>query len=661
MGRVGSRTGSTPRAIFFIALAAATLAALAPVIGAGYVDYDDDIYVSVNPHVQGGLGPAGLRWALTSFYASNWHPVTWLSHMLDWQAYGMAPSGHHVSSLLIHLGAVLVLFVAFDELTGAPGRSAFMAALFAVHPLHVESVAWLAERKDVLCALFWFAAIAAYARRRKTARFGLGAMVVVFAVLALMSKPMAVTLPLTLLLIDVWPLERGLRENAYTAAREKIPLFALAAAASVLTVMAQYRGHSMVAIPVLERAANAAVAAVWYLVKTIWPSGLAVFYPHPGVSLPAWKIAGSIAVLAAITAAAVRLRRERPYLLFGWLWYLVTLVPVIGLIQVGQQGMADRYTYVPLVGIFAAVSFGLYDAIPRAARVIPALAVVAALIVLTRAQAATWKDGEALFTRALAVTENNDVAHAHLGLLRARQGRFAEADQHFREALRIHPASAGAHLDLGSNLAQMGKGDEALAEFRAALALDPGDPRIHTNLGGLFEREGNLVEARAHFLEAIRLDPDFEAAHLGLGVVSAASGRLDDALVQFREGIRLDPGSAEPHDRAATVLARLGRFDEAYAEFAASIRLDPKRADTHCNWGTALASQSRYREAAAHFAEAIRIEPQLARAHFSLAAASYYLEDYGVAWREVKLARAAGLEPPPAFVSSLAAKMPEPQ
>ena len=663
------------RALAVLLLVAATLLAFAPVAGTGFVDYDDDVYVSANAHIQQPIDASSLRWALTSFYASNWHPVTWLSHMIDWAAYGRKPLGHHLTSLLVHLASVLVLFFALERMTGAPGRSAFAAALFAVHPLHVESVVWLAERKDVLCALFWFLSIAAYARWLETPRLSLRLGVALFATLALMSKPMAVTLPLTLLCLDFWPLGRNLPAAALAAVREKAPLFGLCAASSVLTLLAQHQGQSIATVaacPLGQRLGNAAVACVAYLVKAAWPVQLAAFYPHPGGTLPAWKIAGAVGVLVLASAAAWRLRRTRPYLLFGWLWYLVTLLPVIGLVQVGEQGMADRYTYVPLVGIFVALSWGAYDVIAslsarrdrrglRRTAMAAAIAVVLILIGVTQFQVRFWKGGETLFTRALAVTERNDVAHSHLGMLRARQGRFNEADAHFREALRIRPSSALTHLDLGTNLIQLGRADEALVEFRVALRLDPSDPRIHTNLGGLYSLRGSLDEARLHFEEAVRLDPGFTAARIGLGTVFDRSGRLDDAVAQFREALRVDPLSAEAHDRAGTALAQLGRYDEAYVHFAQAIRIDPQRADTQCNWGTALATQSRYREAASHFAEAIRLSPAHGRAHYNLAAASFFLEDYAGAWREARLARTYGFEPSPGFLSMLSAKMPEPR
>jgi tetratricopeptide (TPR) repeat protein len=662
-----------PLAVLLLALA--TLLAFAPVTGSGFVDYDDDIYVSANPHIQQPIDAGRLRWALTSFYASNWHPLTWLSHMIDWKAYGPKPLGHHLTSLLLHLASVLLLFFALDRMTGATGRSAFAAALFAVHPLHVESVVWLAERKDVLCALFWFLAIAAYARWCETPRLSLRLAVVLFTAFALMSKPMAVTLPLTLLLFDFWPLGRVQPRAWLSLVGEKAPLFVLSLAGAWLTVTAQHLGQSISTIAVLpfgQRLQNAVVVYMTYLVNTAWPVKLAVFYPHPGASLPAWKVVGACVVLALISTMTVRARRTRPYLLFGWLWYLVTLLPVIGLLQVGEQAMADRYTYVPLVGIFVAFSWALGDLTASAAtggqrrhrqRLAAASAVVTVLILIgvTRFQVGFWRDAETLFTRALAVTERNDVAHYHLGLLRARQGRLTEADAHFREAVRIRPTSALAHLDLGTNLIQRGNTDEALVELRLALGIDPKDPRIHTTLGGLFAMQGNLADAKSQFEEALRFDPEFTAARIGLGSVASREGRLEDAVAAYREVLRLNPMSADVHDRAATALAQLGRNDEAYVHFAEAIRLDPLRADTQCNWGTALATQSRYREAVSHFAEAIRLSPKHARAHFSLAAASYFLEDYPAAWRAARRARSYGFEPPPGFFPMLEAKMPEPR
>jgi len=675
LDRVGETAAPRTRFLAIVLLAAATLLAFAPVLDAGFVDYDDDIYVSANPHIRSGLDAKSLGWAFTSFYASNWHPLTWLSHMIDWRAYGGTPRGHHATSLVLHVASVLALFVALFRMTGAPGRSASVAALFAVHPLHVESVAWLAERKDVLCALFWFLAIGAYARWRTHRTAPRYLAVVAFAALALMSKPMAVTLPLTLVLLDFWPLGRELRKTALASALEKVPLLLAAAASAILTLAAQHAGQSlatMQAVPLEQRFGNAAVAAVAYLTKAAWPVKLAVFYPHPGATLQPWKVGAAVAVLVLISAAAVRLRRARPYLAFGWLWYLVTLLPVIGLVQVGEQSMADRYTYVPLVGIFVAVVWGAKDvfdaasirwngSVSKTAPALAAIAVVLVLIGVTRFQLTFWKDGDALFTRALAVTKNNDVAHAHLGMLRAQQKRFAEADAHFREALRIHPGSALAHLDFGTILVELGRTDQALAEFRIAARIDPRDPRIQTNLGGIFQLQGKLDEAAAHFGEAIRLDPQFTAARLGLGAVLGGRGRLDEALAEFDEVLRVDPGSAEAHDRAGAALARLGRYEEAYARFAAAIRIDPVRADAQCNWGSALAAQARYGEAAAHFTEALRIDPGFARAHFSLAAASFFLEDYPGAWREAKLARRYGMEPPADFLAMLSSKMPEPQ
>jgi len=663
------------RGLAVFLLVAATLLAYAPVTETGFVDYDDDIYVSTNAHIQQPFDAGSLRWAFTSFYAANWHPVTWLSHMLDWAVYGRNPLGHHITSVLIHLASVLVLFFALDRMTGASGRSAFTAALFAVHPLHVESVVWLAERKDVLCALFWFLAIGAYGRWVATPSLARRLVIVLLALLALMSKPMAVTLPLTLLLLDFWPLARLRPRTALGDVIEKAPLFVLSAAAAYLTVLAQRASHSiatMQACPPAQRLANAAVASVAYLVKMAWPVRLAVFYPHPGAALPAWKIVGAAGVLVLISAAAFRLRRERPYLLFGWLWYLVTLGPVIGVVQVGEQGMADRYTYVPLVGIFVALSWGMRDFVasfakPRDRRVASRIAMSAAVLLVvalvgaTRFQVRFWKDAETLFTRALAVTERNDVAHAMLGLLRGRQGRFEEANAHLSQALRIHPGNAQAHLDLGLNLLDLKRGDEALVEFRVALRIHPSDAKVHVNLGDLLEQRGNLDEARSHFEEAIRLDPEFIAARVGLGRVLTSSGRLEDAVVQFREALRVDPQNAPAHDWIGTALAQLSRYDEAYAHFAEAIRFDPLRADSHYNWGTALAKQARYREAADQFAEAIRLSPSSARSHFNLAATSFFLEDYVRAWREVRLSRSYGLEPPPAFVSMLSSKMPEPR
>jgi tetratricopeptide (TPR) repeat protein len=551
-------------------LAGATLAAFSPVLSAGFVIYDDERYVLRNPHVHAGLSWETLCWALTSGYASNWHPLTWLSHMLDWRLFGAAAWGHHLTSLLLHVANAVLLFVLLDRATGATGRSAFAAALFALHPLHVESVAWVAERKDVLSTLLWLLAVAAYVRWTRAGGWARYLLAAALFAAGLAAKPMLVTLPVTLLLLDFWPLARwpvrgpggGAWRGAARLLGEKVPLLALSAASAAVTLAVQASGPavgSLQEFPLGDRTANALVACVAYLGKTAWPLALAVFYPHSGASLPVWKPAAAAALLATVTLLAVRLRRRRPYLLAGWLWYLVTLLPVIGLVQVGEQAMADRYTYVPLIGIFVAAAWGIPDALAallaaagkgrdqaadpgHAARwALPAAAgaVLLALALLTRAQAATWKSSVALFGHALAVTEGNYLAHLDLGTALSREGRRDEALAHYEAAARLRPDDAQIQYNLGVALAARGRAREAQERYERALALQPDYPEAHNNLGILLARQGRIEDGTRHCAEAVRLRPEFAEARFNLAVALHMAGRDAEAREQVEAARRL--------------------------------------------------------------------------------------------------------------------------
>jgi len=509
-------TGTASRQIVIaLALAGLTLVVYAPVRHFDFVQVDDPLYVIENPHVRGGLTLDGVGWALTTGRAANWHPVTWLSHMLDVQAFGVDPGWHHLTSLLLHVSNALLLFGLLVSLTGATWRSALVAALFAVHPLHVESVAWVAERKDVLSAFFWLLTTWAYVgfvRARKKTLYGL---TLVLYALGLMAKPMLVTLPFVLLLLDVWPLERlrvdrpvpataasgGHRPKArrvrvrpeamagsiaaqWTLVREKIPLFVMAAASSIVTVMVQASGGAVTALdvdPLGLRIQNALVSTVLYLRDTFWPAGLTMLYPYP-TSIPGWQVAGALAVLVSVSWLAWRQRQTRPWLLVGWLWYLGTLVPVSGIVRVGLQARADRYTYLPLVGFFIVVAWGVAALVERTPRLHPAVAVAALVAVLgcarvARAQAYVWEDNVALWTRATMQTMNVGEydAHMSLGTAVGNQGRLEEAKEHFAAAVRLRPGSDAARLNLGIAFANLGRKADAARELDEALRLNPGN------------------------------------------------------------------------------------------------------------------------------------------------------------------------------------------
>jgi tetratricopeptide (TPR) repeat protein len=513
------------------ALAAALLAALVVfafrgVAGLGFIEeYDDYQYVTRNPAVAAGLSAAGVRWAFGSVgYAYNWHPLTWVSHMADVSLFGLRPAGHHLVNLALHAASAALALLVLSRATGALWPAAAAAALFAVHPLRVESVAWVAERKDVLAVFLGLLTTAAHLRYARRPAAGRHAAVVALFALGLLAKPSLVALPACLLVLDWWPLNR-LRRGAPAGERpaagfsaaalllEKAPLALLAAGSAALTFVAQRRGGAMAAaIPPAWRVENALVSCVRYLGDTAWPRGLAVFYPYPAGGVPAWQWAGAAAALAAISAAAVWARRRHPALLAGWLWYLATLAPVLGLVQVGEQAAADRYTYLPHLGLAVALAWGARDLgrrLPPLARVLPALAAAAlvALVALTGRQIGVWRDGVTLFTHALAVNRDVWIAENNLGLYYLGRGDRDRALAHFREAVRIKPGHARSRYNLAVVLLELGDLPRAEEQFRAAVALDPGDAEAHANLGVVLMRRGAADEAIVHFREAVRLDP----------------------------------------------------------------------------------------------------------------------------------------------------------
>ena len=466
-----------------------------------FIGFDDVTYVTKNPHLQAGLSLEGITWAFTSERAGNWHPLTWLSHMLDIQVYGMAPGRHHLTNVLFHIMNTLLLFLVFRRMTGALWQSAFVAALFALHPLHVESVAWIAERKDVLSTFFWMLTMGAYVWYVERQGFLRYLPVLLFFILGLLAKPMLVTLPFVLLLLDYWPLSRfqfGHQNGNIVIQQksvvirlicEKIPLFALAAASCIVTLFAQQSGGaicSFSAFPINIRIANALVSYVGYIVKMLWPHQLAVLYPHPGM-LPWIQVIGACLLLVFISILAVMTLKRRPWLIVGWVWYIVTLVPVIGLVQVGSQAMADRYTYVPLIGIFIMIAWGIPELLSgwRNRKIGLSTMAVACLLVLmatTWFQVRYWANSVTLFERALAVTENNYVLHSNLGVTLFSKGRVDEAIGHFHNAMRINPRFAEVHNNLGIILIRKGKLEEAVAHFREALRIKPGYVDVQNNL-----------------------------------------------------------------------------------------------------------------------------------------------------------------------------------
>jgi tetratricopeptide (TPR) repeat protein len=564
----------------------------------GFINYDDDVYVTENLHVQSGLSGSGVVWAFTSFNAGNWHPLTWLSHMLDCQLFQLRPAGHHLTSVLFHVATTLLLFVLLRRITGATWRSFFVAALFGVHPLHVESVVWVAERKDVLSGLFFVLTVwcyASYAKasaRRATLYYSL---TLVCFILGLLSKPMLVTLPFVLLLLDIWPL---LRWRLFDAGEnraqliplkrlllEKLPFLMLAVVASVITWLAQRQGGAISRLPLPARIENALVAYVRYLAKMLWPSNLSVFYPVPA-QLPLLAAVAACLLLLGITALLWSIRRARPYALIGWLWFLGTLVPVIGLVQVGSQSMADRYTYLPSVGLFVIVVWGLTELVticwPAGQRilVVVGICVLIASATATERQIGYWRDNGTLFQHALDVTKRDAVAELHLGSFQLQNlTNTDEAIQHLEAAIEIEPRLAESYDALGTALYRKGQRQEALRQFQQAVALKPDYAVAHFNLAVVLQSEGRLDDALKEFEQALALKPDYAEACGAIGVVLASQGKTDAALTRFQQAVALNPNLAVVHYNFGLALLNAGRRDEASLHFSRALALRPNYPD----------------------------------------------------------------------------------
>jgi Tfp pilus assembly protein PilF len=574
-----------------------------------FINLDDQVYVTENWHVQAGLTWSNVEWAVTNLEAGFWHPLTWLSIMLDCQLFGLRAGGHHLTSLLLHTANTVLLFLVFWRMTAALWRSAFVAGIFALHPLHVEPVAWAADRKDVLSTLFWMLtlwAYVAYARSQartvnqgSNTRRGIGihskwiwyVTSLIFFTLGLMSKSMIVTLPLILLLLDWWPLHRlpGLMPSARYAALkrlvlEKLPFFAMSLGAGLLTIHAEHSLGALASVtrvPIGFRLANASVSYWRYLAQTFWPTHLAVFYPYPDGISP-WSVALAAVLLAAVSVwfFSPSACRKKPWLAVGWLWYLVTLLPVIGLIQVGSHSHADRYTYVPLMGVFLIVTWGIHDLISRRRGGMVALSTIGLAAILLCAMLATkqigyWKDSETLFRHVIEVTKNNYLAYHCLGVAVSAQGRADEAMAHYEAALQINPAYGEAHNNLGIELATRGKIDEAMIHFRDAVRFSPGLASAHSNLGMALASRGHLREAVKEYEESLRLKPDNPQVHSNLGNALDEQGRTQEAIAQYVEALRLEPNSAEIHVNLGMTLARIGKHDEAIAHFNEALRIKP--------------------------------------------------------------------------------------
>jgi tetratricopeptide (TPR) repeat protein len=664
------QVGRRKQTVFIcLLLALMTAAVYWPVARQGFINFDDPDYVSGNPRVQAGLTRESVQWAFTSFYSSNWHPLTWLSHMLDCQLYGLKPAGHHLTNLLFHIANSLLLFGLLRRMTGTLWRSALVAALFALHPLHVESVAWVSERKDVLSAFFFMLTLWAYASyakaegRLRNAESGiqraaatntqhatrntpraslfhppssiLYLLSLVFFALGLMSKPMLVTLPFVLLLLDYWPLRRfqlsTLNSQPSTTplrlVLEKAPFFILSALSCVVTFLVQRACGAMAPLaktPFDLRLANALVAYARYLGKTLWPSDLAVFYPYSRLSLDSWQVAGAALLLLAATAAVVLARKQRPYLLVGWLWFLGMLVPVIGLVQVGKQSWADRYTYLPHIGLFLLIAWGASAVIarwkwPRLIVIAAAGLTLAACGLVTSRQLAHWRNTQTLFQHAIAVTAENFVAYTVIGNALMEEGKLPEAIEQCRKALEIAPDYSEAHNTLGNIYARQEKYDEAIAHYRAALQADPSYPDPHNGLGNVLLKQGEFAEAEAQCRETLRLAPLHLPAMFCLATALHKQGKLDEAADYYRRILALSPNLFTPRRYLGNILVAQGKPAEAAVQLLLAVKIRPDDADTRTVLGVALLGNNRTDEAAAQLREAARLQPTNSIANYQLA------------------------------------------
>jgi tetratricopeptide (TPR) repeat protein len=646
------------RVLVRLALVTLTLAVYAQVYHHGFFLVDDGVYVKDNPRVQAGLNRPNIQWAFTTTAAANWHPITWLSHMLDCQVFGLGLAGHHLVNVFLHVLNVLLLFWVLDQMTGAIWPSAFVAAVFAVHPLHVESVAWISERKDVLSTFFWLLTMAAYsAYVRKP---GISRYVVILPpfVLGLMTKPMLVTLPCVLLLMDYWPLGRfavpppvkGKAKPGFPwkALVDKAPLFGLAALSSLMTYYAQQSSgavQTLDMLPLHQRAANAGVAYVLYAIHAVWPVNLSTYYPLAKDGLSWGPVAGSLAFLAGISWLVAWKRRDRPYLAVGWFWFLGTLVPVIGLVQVGAQAMADRYMYVPLIGLSIMVAWGVPAVIPPTRFRLPGLAAgffssVVILSVLCWIQVSYWGDNITLYRHEADLRPDSYFAHCQLGIALKKAGRDDEAEPEFLKTVEILPNHMDANLYLGLIAHGRKQFDQAIQRYTLALEHASGQPNradVEINLGAALSASGRVEEAAKHYQAGIQLKPDQPEGRYNLANALAALGRRDEAVAHYREVLRLQPDNADARNQLQQLLsagpvtsateakpkletardhyaygnklAEQNRFSEAAEQYQAALKLDPNHIDSRINLGNTFAARGNPREALAQYREVLRVLP----------------------------------------------------
>lgn len=578
-----------------------------------FINYDDPSYVTENLNVKAGLTRESIAWAFTTSHIYEWAPINWLSYMLDYQIYGPNPKGFHLTNLFFHIANALTLFLVLLRMTGALWQSGLVAILFALHPFNVDSVAWIAERKNVLSTFFWFLTMWAYVHYIKEPNIKRYSLVFIALTLGLMSKAMLITLPFVLLLLDYWPLNRLNLENKNETAfpvqtenhtapshliLEKLPLLALVAGSIITSLVVLGESlESLDAYPLPERIVNALVSYLMYLQKMIWPSGLSVIYAYPVNDLPAWKGLACGLILTVITIIVIRKLRQFPYLAVGWLWYLGTLVPVIGIVQSGGQAMADRYAYVPLIGIFIMVAWGLPDLMEKWRHRDKVLIVLAGiciptLMVVTWNQVSHWRSTITIFEHAIRVTDKEypgfAFAHNNLGIALYEGRSTEEAISHLKIAIRLYPDYLDAHNNLGSVLLTEGKTDEAIPHFKTAIKIKPTFAQAHYNLGIALRKERNTEGAISHYTKAIELRPGFAKAHNNLGRALLDKGKTEEAISHFKTAIKIKPAFAKPHYNLGNALLAKGKKEEAIVHYREAIKIKPNYTMAHNNLIKAL-------------------------------------------------------------------------
>ncbi len=681
--------------LIYLFLAVAALIAFRQVNQCDFINYDDPLYVTDNIHVMSGITLGSIRWAFTTGHSANWHPLTWMSHMLDVQLFGLNPRWHHLTNLLFHIANTLLLFFVFHRMTKAPWKSAFVAALFALHPLHVESVAWVSERKDVLSTFFWMLTMGAYIYyveqrtedgekwtgilRFPSSVFRYSAVLIFFA-LGLMAKPMLVTLPFVLLLLDYWPLQRfepkksaqeirtevskqgagsgeraplsenkrkgkagrmctgqGIAQSSVLSPppsalrpllREKIPLLALAALSCIVTYAVQQKGGAVASIEAFSpgvRIANAFVSYIVYIRKMVWPDNLAVFYPHPG-SLPLWQGMGALLLLIAVTVSVIRTAKRFPYLTMGWLWFTGTLVPVIGIVQVGTQAMADRYTYIPLIGLFIMAAWGIPELLKKwryrkETLFASSSLVLLSLFIVTRTQVGYWRNDIALYDHSLKVTSPCDVILCNRGVAHDEHGNHRQAISDFDRAIEINPERAEAYIYRGMAYGKLGNQRQAISDFDRAIEIDPEKADAHNNRGATYAKLGNYRQAISDYDRAIEIDPEFALAYIDRGAAYRELGNHRQAISDYDRAIEINPKYADAYINRGAAYNILGNHRQAISDYDRAIEINPEYAEAYYNRGVAYGELGNHRQAISDFDRAIEINPKYADAYSNRGAA----------------------------------------